>query len=130
MTRILGIGGVFFKSEDPKKLKDWYVKNLGFESDQEGYIIFWQWEREMLKRRGYTLWGPFPRDTKYFKPSEKPFMINFMVDDLDAILAKLKEKDVEVDNHIEEHEEGRFCWFMDPEGNRVELWEPPLVQED
>ncbi len=129
MAHILGIGGVFFKSEDPKKLKEWYVSNLDFKPDEEGYIIFWQWNREVPKRRGYTLWGPFPEDTKYFEPSEKQFMINFMVNDLDTILNQLREKGVMVDDHIEEHSQGRFGWFMDPEGNRVELWEPPLVHD-
>ncbi|MGY5875012.1 MAG: VOC family protein [Candidatus Thorarchaeota archaeon] len=125
MKRVLGIGGVFIKVENPEEIQKWYEENLGIESDAEGYIIF-QW-KDLGKRTGkaYTLWGLFPQDTKYFEPSESQFMINFLVQDLDGLLKELRKKGVKVDNKIEEHQEGRFAWFVDPWGNKVELWEPP-----
>jgi predicted enzyme related to lactoylglutathione lyase len=125
LGKAIGIGGVFFRSKDPKKLQAWYEEHLGFERDDEGYIYF-RWPKQAkMDPNAYTLWGPFPKDTKYFGTSEQPIMINFVVDDLDAILNQLKSKGVEVDDHIEKHSEGRFGWFIDPEGNRIELWEPP-----
>ncbi|MHA1959582.1 MAG: VOC family protein [Candidatus Thorarchaeota archaeon] len=125
MARVLGIGGVFFKSRDPKKLQEWYVENLGFKPEDEGVVIFKWSELGKVKRRAYTLWGPFPDDTKYFEPSKASSMINFVVDDLDGMLESLRSKGVDVDKHIEEHQEGRFGWIVDPEGNKIELWEPP-----
>ena len=83
---------------------------------------------EDASRAGHTLWSPFPQDTRYFAPSEKPFMVNFRVDDLHALLAELRSADVQVDARVDESEYGRFGWIMDPEGNRVELWEPPPSQ--
>ena len=125
MGKVVGIGGVFFKSEDPEKLKRWYIDNLGLEPDDAGYVYF-RWEKQVKSGvRGYTLWGPFSSDTKYFDSSKKPCMVNFVVDDLVAVLDRLREKGVEVDDQVAEHEEGRFGWFMDPEGNKVELWQPP-----
>jgi len=129
MKRVTGIGGVFFKSKDPEKLKQWYVKHLGVpvavEGSDESYVIF-NWEDQANnKRRGYTLWGPFKEDSGYFKPSEKNYMFNFTVDNLDKILQTLKEEGVYVFEEREEHQEGKFGWIMDPEGNKIELWEPP-----
>jgi predicted enzyme related to lactoylglutathione lyase len=118
---VRGIGGVFFKSKDPKKLQEWYVENLGLKPDKEGYIYF-MWSD--LEAPGYTLWGPFPEDTKYFEPSRKESMVNFVVSDIETFVAGLKKKGVEVVDKIEETEEGKFTWIMDPEGNRIELWEP------
>lgn len=125
MARVLGVGGVFFKSRDPEKLKAWYVENLGIELDDEGYIIFKWSELGRIRLRAYTLWGLFPEDTKYFEPSKASAMVNLVVDDLDEMLESLRSKGVQVDDHIEEHQEGRFGWFIDPEGNKIELWEPP-----
>ena len=118
---VRGIGGVFFKSKDPKKLQEWYVENLGLKPDDAGYIYF-MWSD--LEAPGYTLWAPFPADTKYFEPSEKPSMINFVVREIEEFVAKLKKKGVEVSDKIEKTEQGKFTWLMDPEGNRIELWEP------
>lgn len=119
---VRGIGGVFFKSKDHKKLEKWYMENLGLKPDNEGYFYF-KWSD--LKDPGYTLWGPFPEDTKYFKPSESSWMINFVVNDIHAMLARLKSRDVEVDERgVQETEEGKFAWFTDLEGNKIELWEP------
>jgi predicted enzyme related to lactoylglutathione lyase len=127
MGKVIGIGGFFFKSQDPKKLQAWYEEHLGFEPDEEGYIYF-RWPKQAkIGPNAYTLWGPFPSDTKYFGSSEQQCMINFVVDNLDSILNELRSKGVEVDDHIEEQSEGRFGWFIDPEGNRTELWEPPKI---
>jgi catechol 2,3-dioxygenase-like lactoylglutathione lyase family enzyme len=118
---VRGIGGVFFKSKDPKKLQKWYVENLGLKPDAGGYIYF-NWSD--LEAPGYTLWAPFPADTKYFEPSTKHSMINFVVRETENFVAELKKKGVDVADKIEETEQGKFTWVMDPEGNRVELWEP------
>jgi predicted enzyme related to lactoylglutathione lyase len=121
MSPVRGIGGAFFKSKDPKKLQEWYIKNLGLKPDDEGYIYF-NWSD--LEAPGYTLWGPFPANTKYFEPSIKQSMINFVVSEIEDFVAELREKGVDVADKIEQTEEGKFTWLMDPEGNRVELWEP------
>ena len=125
MAKVTGIGGVFFKCRDPEKLKAWYVEHLGIEPDAGGYVTF-AWADDMgPEREGCTVWGPFAGDTTYFEPSDKPYMINFRVDDLDALLEKLRAAGCQVDDRLEEHEYGRFGWVMDPEGTRLELWEPP-----
>jgi predicted enzyme related to lactoylglutathione lyase len=130
MKRVTGIGGVFFKAKDPEKLKEWYIKHLDVPIVKEGpdeYYVVFNWEDQAKnKRKGYTLWGPFKEDTKYMDPSKKECMFNFTVDNLDELLKVLKEEGVHVFKEIEEHQEGKFGWIMDPEGNKVELWEPPM----
>jgi predicted enzyme related to lactoylglutathione lyase len=122
MARAIGLGGFFFKARDPKALAAWYAQHLGIEiSAAFGGAKF----AEDALRPGCTLWCPFKEDTQYFAPSDKPFMINFRVDDLDALLAQLRGAGVQVDAKVEKSEFGNFGWIMDPEGNRVELWEPP-----
>ena len=121
MARVIGLGGIFFKSLDPKGLSAWYAQHLGVKIEEFGGVIF----GEDAARPGYTLWSPFAHDTRYFDPSDKPFMVNFRVDDLHALLAALRAAGVQVDARVDESEFGRFGWIMDPEGNRVELWEPP-----
>lgn len=117
MERVTGIGGVFFRSRDPKALITWYAKHLGVPvHENEGYAIF--------PESSNTVWSPFSEDTDYW-PSTKQGMVNFTVPDLDAMLAQLREAGVEVDDKIEDMEGiGRFGWAVDPEGNRFELWEP------
>lgn len=124
MEKIVGIGGVFFKSKDPKKLQEWYEDKLGIEP-REGYIFFRWPDIAREKPAGYTLWAPFPADTEYFKPSKAPYMINFVVSNLELYLAQIKKKGVDVEEKIEETPQGKFSWIMDPEGNRIEFWEPP-----
>ena len=125
MKRVTGIGGIFFKSEDPKKLYQWYEKHLGIVSQPEQGAMF-QWrDHNDPSSEGMTIWSVFPHDTKYLKQSRANFMINYRVDDLDALLEALKNEGVEIDPHREDHEYGRFAWIMDPDGNRIELWEPP-----
>ena len=129
MKHITGIGGIFFKANDPAKLAAWYQKHLDLELEDFGGVTFRESDASSggPKRQNYTLWSPFPADTDYFAPSEKPFMINFRVADLDALLEKLRQEGVKVDERTEKSEFGYFSWVMDPEGNRIELWEPPLA---
>jgi len=129
MKHVLGIGGIFFKANDPEKLAAWYQEHLGLDVEEYGGVTF----REEAgggsapKRQSYATWAPFAADTEYFAPSEKPFMINFRVADLDTLLSKLRAEGVTVDDRAEKSEFGYFGWAMDPEGNRIELWEPPLA---
>jgi predicted enzyme related to lactoylglutathione lyase len=129
MRRVTGIGGIFFKANDPKKLGAWYKKHLGLNVEEYGGVTFREGASldQQPKREAYTVWSPFAADTDYFAASEKPFMINFRVTDLDSLLADLRNAGVPVDEKIEESEFGRFGWVTDPEGNRVELWELPLA---
>lgn len=125
MERVTGIGGIFFKSDDPGALAEFYRRQLGVETSFEHGAVFRWREDGDPERRASTVWSAFPRDTTYFAPSTAPFMINFRVLDLDRMLAQLRAAGVAVDEKIEESEFGRFGWFSDPDGNRVELWEPP-----
>lgn len=124
-ARVTGIGGVFFKSSDPGKLQDWYARHLGLHGlAGEGGGVF-QW-REMNPPHtvAHTVWGLFTETTAYFYPSEKPFMLNFRVSDLDSLLARLKGEGVTVVGDTETYDYGKFGWIMDPEGNKIELWQP------
>ena len=123
MAQVKGIGGVFFKAKDPAKLQVWYIEHLGITPETDGYVSFW-WKQVDKPEDQYTVWSPFPADTRYFEPSNAPFMINYIVDDLDGLLAELRAKGVQVDDKVEEMEYGRFGWAIDPEGNRFELWQP------
>jgi predicted enzyme related to lactoylglutathione lyase len=127
MKRVTGIGGIFFKSKDPDKIRAWYLAHLGIETDKESGALFKWRKSDDPKTERYTVWSPFPDDTDYFAPSEKPFMINFQVENLEELLTQLKSEGVEVDPRVEKSEYGNFGWIMDPEGNRIELWEPPNV---
>ena len=124
--RITGIGGVFFKAEDPAKLMAWYQKHLGVKPESKGSSnSMFQWrERDDEQKVAYTVWAIFPHDTKYFDPSRSAFMINYRVQDLDRLLEQLKSEGVTVDEKREEYDYGKFGWITDPEGNRIELWEP------
>ena len=122
MERVTGIGGVFFKAEDPARLRAWYRDNLGIEGDDWG--AFFKWHEDPRAATGGTVWAPFPRDTTYFAPSQASLMINFRVKDLDAMLEQLRTRGATVDEKIQVEPNGRFGWGMDPEGNRFELWEP------
>jgi predicted enzyme related to lactoylglutathione lyase len=127
MERVTGIGGVFFRSQEPDQLRDWYEQNLGLApatSDDPTVVIPWR-EREEADRVGTTVWAPFDAATTYFGRRENQWMINFRVRDLDAMLAQLRAAGARVDDRIETLDGfGRFGWFDDPEGHRVELWEP------
>ena len=121
---VTGLGGIFFKCEDPKKLTQWYKEHLNFKTDEQGYVNFVWRESGNPEKKGLTVWSPFPKDTEYFNPSENAYMINYRVHELDKLLAQLRDAGVAVDDKVEEHDYGRFAWIMDPEGNRIELWEP------
>jgi predicted enzyme related to lactoylglutathione lyase len=121
MAKVIGFGGIFFKSRDPGALAEWYAQHLGLPVEAWGGARF---DGES-QQPGYTMWSPFAADTKYFSPSTQPYMINFRVDDLDGLLARLRDAGVTVDDRVEDSEYGRFGWVMDPEGTRIELWQPP-----
>jgi catechol 2,3-dioxygenase-like lactoylglutathione lyase family enzyme len=120
--RILGVGGIFFKSADKKRLSAWYQEHLGIQGD--GPTFPWL-SQEEPGREHCTVWSVFPATSNYFDPSGAPFMINYIVDDLDVLLGRLSESGVRIDPKREDHEYGRFAWIYDPDGNKVELWEPP-----
>ena len=130
MKRVIGIGGIFFKANDPGKLASWYKKHLGLSVDDWGGVAFQEGAGADLKpkRQSHIVWSPFEATTDYFKPSDKPFLVNYRVHDLDALLTQLRSERVDVDPRTEKSEFGYFGWIMDPEGNRIELWEPPPEQ--
>jgi predicted enzyme related to lactoylglutathione lyase len=127
MERVRGIGGVFFKAKDPQALARWYADHLGLPVEGAGGASF-RWKDDDLDGNATTVWSPFALDSSYFAPSTKPFMLNFRVKNLDRMLGQLREAGAAVDPKIEESAYGRFGWVMDPEGNRVELWEPPAFE--
>lgn len=129
MKRVTGIGGVFFKAQDPDKLRAWYHEHLGIEFDQYGAAVFGCPDAEDERAQAQTVWSLFPSDTKYFDPSSAPFMINYRVENLAALLEQLRSEGVTVDERMEEFDYGKFGWVMDPEGNRIELWEPATAFE-
>ena len=124
MKRVTGIGGVFFKCKDPEAMYQWYEKHLGIKREH-GFVTFPWRNADNPDEEGMTAWSLFPQDTKYFNPSASPFMINYRVENLEALLEALRAEGVEVDPKVEAHEYGKFGWITDPEGNRIELWEPP-----
>ncbi len=117
MAKVLGLGGIFFKAEDPAALREWYGRVLGFEVQSWGGALF-------KYPAGKSTWSPFAADTKYFEPSKAPFMINFIVDDIDGVLAKAAAEGVEPLGRQDEGGMGRFAWLLDPAGVKIELWEP------
>ena len=124
--RVVGIGGIFFKARDPARLQAWYREQLGLELESWGGVAFRGMEVSPAGRDASTSWNIFPATSAYFDPSPAPFMINYRVEDLDGLLASLRQAGCQVDDRVEESEYGRFGWVLDPEGNRLELWEPPV----
>lgn len=125
MQRVTGIGGIFIKARDPERMKDWYRRHLGIDIQAWGGTAFRWHTPERPEPEGMTVWSIFPPDTRYFDPSPAPFMVNYRVDDLHAVLAALRAEGCTVDAKVEESEFGKFGWVMDPEDNRIELWQPP-----
>jgi predicted enzyme related to lactoylglutathione lyase len=121
--RITGLGGVFFKSGNPDNLKKWYTQHLGLDTDQYGHMFKWR-HTENPEKLGYTQWSVFDVKTEYLNPSTKDFMINFRVENLVELVEELKSKGMEVIGEIESYDYGKFAWVMDPDGNKIELWEP------
>lgn len=129
MAKVTGIGGVFFKSTaDHKKLAEWYRTNLGIPLESWGGAIL-RWPDDAADDRGLTVWHVADKDTKWFSPSGASFMINYRVDDMTGMLAQLQQNGVEIVKGPESHENGRFAWIMDPDGNKVELWQPMAWDE-
>lgn len=123
--RVTGIGGVFFKANDPKALSVWYRETLGVAILPEGHFAAFEWrEHANPDCTGVTIWSLFRGDSSYFAPSEAPFMINYRVNDLDRMLAHLRARGVTIEGDVLVEANGRFAWIMDPEGNKIELWEP------
>lgn len=120
-TKVTGIGGFFFKAKDYKKLLDWYSEKLGLKTDQYGSTFWW---KDKEGNDCSTQWSPFAADTTYFLPSEKQFMQNFRVENLELLLEKLKQEGVTIVGEMETYDYGKFGWIVDPEGNKIELWEP------
>ncbi len=129
MAKVTGIGGVFFKSAGKgSELGEWYAKNLGISLEPWGGAII-NWKDDEQKDGGLTVWNAADHDTKWFSPSESSFMINYRIDNMDEMLEQLKANGVEILKGPESHENGKFAWIMDPDGNKVELWEPMLWDE-
>lgn len=123
MKKVTGIGGIFFKSDDPEKTKSWYHKNLGLVIDAYG-SPFETRDVNNPDQINYLQWSPFKSDTKYFNPSKKDFMINYRVDNLKNLVIELKKEGVTICDEIESFDYGKFIHIMDPDGNKIELWEP------
>jgi predicted enzyme related to lactoylglutathione lyase len=121
MARVLGVGGIFFKSPDPPKLYGWYHRWLGTSADFQHGLSFMP---QAIPPGGLTAFSAFTQTTTYFSPSSKEFMFNLMVDNLEEALAQVKEGGAEIVGEIERYDYGSFGWFIDPDGNKVELWEP------
>ena len=121
--KVTGIGGIFFKCNDPEKLKAWYKEHLGLKTDQYGTTFEWR-EVPDTTKKGLTQWSPFPQSTKYFNPSTKDFMINYRVENLQSLVEELRKEGVTVLDTIETSDYGKFVHIMDNEGNKVELWQP------
>jgi predicted enzyme related to lactoylglutathione lyase len=125
MRRVTGIGGIFFKARDPKALAEWYREHLGMDVEDWGGVAFRWNSPENPTGIGSTIWSPFKESTDYFAPSEASFMVNFRVEELHGLLAALRAEGCQVVEKAEESEYGKFGWVMDPEGNKLELWQPP-----
>lgn len=120
--RVTGLGGIFIKYDNPDKIREWYAEFLGIRMDEYGTSFEWRNTIEPEKK-GFTVWSPFSKASEYFNPSKKEVMINFRVDDLDAILEKLSAKGVFKLSAVERTDYGRFAHIIDPEGTKIELWE-------
>ncbi len=123
MKRVTGLGGVFFKSKDPAAMKKWYADHLGIESGEHGGGFHWR-EKENPEKEGFTAWSIFDEKDNYFVPSESRFMLNYRVENLEELLKKLEKEGVQVVGEIESYSYGKFGWILDPEGRKIELWEP------
>jgi catechol 2,3-dioxygenase-like lactoylglutathione lyase family enzyme len=124
MAKATGLGGVFLRARDPQRLTAWYAEHLGLPVKEWGGVVFVWDECAAPEDHGTTVWSLFPADTEYFGEGEQEAMLNFRVDDLDALLEQLATKGVWIDPKRQDEANGRFAWIKDGEGNRVELWEP------
>ena len=127
MKKVTGIGGIFFKCKDPKKMREWYQNHLGLDTTPYGATFEW-YESADRTKKGQTQWAPFSETTKYFEPSTKDFMINYRVENLESLVEQLKTEGVTIVDKIEDSEYGKFVHILDAEGNKVELWEPKDIK--
>jgi predicted enzyme related to lactoylglutathione lyase len=123
MARVTGVGGVFFKSKNPNELMAWYARHLGLRLEEWGGALL-KWPDDKADDGGLTVWTVAAQSSDWFSPSDASFMINYRVDDLDALLSELRDAGVDIVKGPEAHENGRFAWILDPDGNKLELWEP------
>ena len=121
--KVTGIGGIFFKCQDPNQMKDWYAQHLGLATDQYGSLFEFRLA-DQPEKKGYLQWSPFSADTEYFEPSQKEFMINYRVANLEALVEELKANGVTILDEIATYDYGKFVHILDPENNKIELWEP------
>lgn len=129
MAKVTGIGGVFFLSNgDSKALAAWYQKHLGLPVAEWGGAVL-RWPSDTAEDKGLTVWTVGEKDSKWFQPSTARFMINYRVDDLAGLIAQLKSAGIAIVKGPESHENGKFAWLLDPEGNKIELWEPKVWDE-
>jgi len=122
MKKVTGIGGIFLKCKDPKAINEWYKTHLGF--DTTPYGTSFEWLEKDSGKEGITQWNTFPEESDYFQPSEKDFMINYLVDNLDALVQELKGQGVTLVDQVAVYSYGKFVHIIDPEGNKIQLWEP------
>jgi predicted enzyme related to lactoylglutathione lyase len=129
MARITGVGGIFFKSRnDSVALAAWYQKHLGMPIESFGVAVL-KWPDDKAEDKGLTVWHVAEKESEWFSPSDSPFMINYRVDNLGDMIAQLRAAGIEIVSGPESHENGKLGWIMDPEGNKVELWEPMIWDE-
>jgi predicted enzyme related to lactoylglutathione lyase len=129
MKRVTSVGGIFFKCQDPAKIKEWYSKHLGFQADEYGTSFEWRQADEVTKK-DFTVWSPFSEDTKYFEPSAKDFMINYRVENMEWLLEELEKEGATILDTIEYFNYRKFVHILDGEGNKIELWEPNDIEYD
>lgn len=122
--KVTGIGGVFFKAKDAKTLNEWYIKHLGFKKTDDGQMLFEWRNTDKPEEKCFTVWGVFKESTTYFEPSTKDYMINLRVENLEELIAQLKKDGAQVIGDIQTYEYGKFGYVVDPEGNKIELWQP------
>jgi len=127
IKKATGIGGIFFKCKDPKKMREWYETNLGLNTNQYGAVFEWRQGADSTKK-GFTQWSPFTDKTRYFEPSTKDFMINYRVDNIEGLVDQFKKGAVVITDTIQSAEYGKFVHIMDIEGNKIELWEPNDIE--
>lgn len=127
MKKVTGIGGIFFKCKDPDKMRAWYKTHLGLKNNEYGSVFEWRQGADSTKK-GFTQWSPFTEKTRYFEPSTREFMINYRVENLEALVEELKKEGVTITDQIESYDYGKFVHILDIEGNKIELWEPNDVE--
>jgi predicted enzyme related to lactoylglutathione lyase len=126
MAKVLGVGGVFFKSPDPDRLYDWYIEHLGVTKNDEPGVSF---QNSAQPPAGFVVWGAFDANTKYFEPADKQYMFNLVVDDLEGALRQVEKGGAKLVGDIDSYDFGSFGWFIDPDGNKVELWQPRFPEQ-